>query len=74
MDKNEFKKLKPGDRILSRANVWGTIGRVYQDSGHWLATVHFDGDPKSKTFTVWPEVVVQAEIGGRAQGGDHKEK
>lgn len=54
---DEFKSLKPGDRIVSRAGLSATILKPpYYEHG-WYALAHFDGDRKSKTFTLWPAVV-----------------
>jgi hypothetical protein len=61
MNNKEFMQLKIGDRIETRAGCRGTVVRVYvdEDRGYPLAAVHFDGDPASKTFTVWASVVVE---------------
>ncbi len=59
MTKEEFRRLKVGDRIETKAAAQGKIVRFLDEAGHPLAMVHFDGDPESMTFTVWPAVVVQ---------------
>lgn len=59
MDDKEFMKLQVGDRIETKAGAKGTVARVYVENGYPFATVHFDGDPPSKTFTTWPSVVIE---------------
>ena len=55
MNEAQFKELKVGDRIQTRADCNGTITRI----DHEFATVHFDGDPITKTFTTWASVIVK---------------